>query len=426
MRIALPLFAAVLFAVETAAANAAPEVQRSSVTSDEAQVAEFSASPSVSADGRFVAFQSPGALAPGGSGISIFVRDRQAGTTSLVSGEGTRAAISADGRYVAFISSAALVGDDSNGLYDVYLRDLLLGTTTRINVNSKEQQALGGNSIGRISVSADGRFVAFASDATNLVPRDTNTVRDVFVRDQQLGTTRRVSVSSSEAQASGPAGPASTPDSFDALISHDGRFVTFVSGARNLVRRDTNGEQDIFVRDRLKGATRRVSVNSAEKQSNSSSMGPAISAGGRFVAFMSTATNLTRGDTNEAFDTFVRDRRVGITRRVSIGINDLPPSSPDINEWTSISRDGRFVAFTTAAALVADDTNGRQDVYVRDRTARTTTRVSIRSTGEQVLVPSYFPSLSADGLFVAYQTTGSLVPDDTNNMFDVFVYGPIG
>src|SRR5437016_6896835 len=160
------------------------------------------------------------------------------------------------------------------------------------------------------TLAADGRFVAFGSDATNLVTGDTNAVSDAFVDDRVTGPTERVSVSSAGAEANGT--------SFAPAISADGRFVAFPSEATNLVTRDTNGVTDVFVRDRLTGSTERVSVSSAGAEANGTSFAPAIAADGRFVAFASDATNLVGRDTNGAVDIFVHDRVTGATKRVSV------------------------------------------------------------------------------------------------------------
>ncbi len=168
--------------------------------------------------------------------------------------------------------------------------------TRRVSIDSAEMQA-NGESAGS-SVSADGRYVAFESAARNLVAHDTNGAADVFVRDRWQGTIRRVSKSS--------AGDQGDRVSYAASISADGRYVAFHSGARNLVADDTNGSLDVFVRDRRQGTTRRVSKSSAGDQGNDHSFGPSISAGGRYVAFWSHASDLVSSDTNGAPDVFVR------------------------------------------------------------------------------------------------------------------------
>jgi Tol biopolymer transport system component len=153
--------------------------------------------------------------------------------------------------------------------------------------------------------------VAFESFASNLVAGDTNGTAEVFVRDRVAQLTRRVSV--------GPGGQQANSGSFDPAISADGRFVAFPSSATNLVAGDTNDTFDVFVRDREAQLTRRVSVGAAGQQANSYSFDPAISAHGRFVAFVSVASNLVAGDTNNTHDVFVRDRMLQVTLRVSVG-----------------------------------------------------------------------------------------------------------
>src|SRR5438132_192115 len=188
----------------------------------------------------------------------------------------------------------------------------------------------------------------------------------------QQASTKRVSVDSLGAQAIG--------DSEGPSISADGRFVAFYSSAANLVGGDTNGVRDVFVRDRKTGKTTRVSVDSHGAQGNGDSDGPSISADGRFVAFLSTAGKLVGGDTNGARDVFVRDRKAGKTRRVSVGPHGAQGKGASF--VPSISANGRFVAFSSVASnLVAGDTNTASDIFVRDRKRRKTTRRSGHSHG---------------------------------------------
>jgi Tol biopolymer transport system component len=208
--------------------------------------------------------------------------------------------LSASGRLAAFRSLASsLVDGDTNNHADIFVRDLDAGLTTRVSIASSGNQA-NGDSISAV-ISADGRYVAFISEASNLVSGDTNGFRDVFVHDRQTGVTERVSVSSAGAQAN---------DTTNTLlgISADGRQVAFASWADNLVAEDTNGYFDVFVHDRWSGVTEIVSVNNALQVGDRESYHPAISSDGRFIAFDSYATNLVSGDTNNAFDVFVRDR----------------------------------------------------------------------------------------------------------------------
>lgn len=321
-------------------------------------------------------------------------------------------AVSADGRFVAFVSDASnLVPGDGNGDFDVFLRDRLAGRTRLVSVSTSGQQSNGGSFTPAIS--ADGRFVVFQSSATNLVPGDTNDAPDVFIRDLLSGVTRRVSVSSSGEQARG--------QSFSGTISANGRFVAFTSDAPNLVRRDTNGAQDVFVWDRQVGLTRRISVSTFGEQSNSFSEESSISADGRYVAFDSAASNLVPGDPGPYANVFVRDRLAGVTRLVSTGTSARWANGSSFNP--SISADGRFVAFDSLASnLVPGDTNGATDVFVHDRRVRDTERVSIGSSGRQADDFSDDPAISADGRFVAFRSFASnLVPSDTNAYSDVFV-----
>ncbi len=398
---------------------------RVSVDSSGNQGNNYSAAPSISADGRYVAFASDASnLVPDDTNRAsdIFVRDLQTGTTRRVSldssgiqgnGQSFNASITADGRYVAFESSASnLVSGDTNGETDIFVRDLQTNTTRRVSLDSSGIQSNDFSDLAEIS--ADGRYVAFESQASNLVSGDTNGETDIFVRDLQTNTTTGVSVDSSGIPGNNVSGEPS--------ISADGRFVGFLSYASNLVPDDTNYTGDIFVRDLQLGTTRRVSVDSSGNQGNNySGAYLSISADGRYVAFSSTASNLVPGDTNGREDVFVRDLQTNTTRRVS-----LDSSGNQGNNYSaspSISADGRYVAFLSDASnLVPDDTNVSRDVFLRDLQTNTTRRVSLDSSGIQSNGDSYGLSISADGRYVAfYSAASNLVPDDTNGAFDVFV-----
>jgi Tol biopolymer transport system component len=235
----------------------------------------------------------------------------------------------------------------------------------------------------------------------------------VFVHDRQTGQTARVSVASSGAEGEGA--------SWNAAISADGRYVAFESDARNLVTGDTNGREDVFVRDRQTAQTTRVSVSSTGAQGTGHSVWPAISADGRYVAFESDARNLVAGDSNNLRDVFVRDRQAGQTTRVSVASDGT--QGDDFSSYAAISADGRYVAFYSGAStLVAGDTNGAWDVFLRDRQAGQTTRVSVASDGAQANSNSYIAAISADGRCVAFFSDASnLVAGDTNWCRDVFV-----
>jgi Tol biopolymer transport system component len=343
-----------------------------------------------------------------------------------ISGRRGAPAASADGQVVVFDSLASnLVPGDTNAFDDIFVRDRATGTTQRVSVSSTAAQ--GDNISSSPAVSGDGRVVAFVSNATNLVPGDTNGVRDIFVHDRATGTTQRVSVSSRGAQGNGASGGSGATNDVATIapaISADGRFVAFESLASNLVRRDTNGTRDVFVHDRQTGTTERVSVASNGAQANSFSNPEAISADGRFVVFSSFASNLVNQDTNQQIDVFVRDRQAETTQRVSVTGQGLQADGSSTR--ADISDDGRFVVFASAATnLVAGDANGTDDVFVRDRIAGTTQRVSVSSSGAESDGPSpsngirggirFGPAISGDGRLAVFDSQATnLVPGDTN------------
>jgi len=371
-------------------------LERISVSSNEVQGDDYSYGPALSADVRYAVFSSySGNLVPGDTngpyptGHDVFVRDRQLGTTERVSvdslgaqgnGESWGLSISADGRYLAFRSTSSnLVAGDTNSAADIFLRDRRLGTTQRVSLDSSGAEG-NGDSEGA-AISADGRYVSFYSAATNLVPGDTNGVADVFVRDLQTGTTVRASVGAGGAEGNG--------DSYSASISADGRIVGFFSFATDLVAGDTNGTLDVFVRDLQSGTTERVSVDSGGAEGNGDSRGAAVTPDGRYVVFQSFASNLVAGDTNVENDTFVHDRQSGTTERVSVASNGAQ-GNDDSNQG-SITPDGRIVAFATRSILAETDTNSWHDVYVRDRDYAPMVSLCDAGTGGVIACPCSNP-----------------------------------
>lgn len=467
---------------------------RVSVATGGAQADDESREPSVSADGRWVAFYSSAEnLVPDvSSGYRIFVRDRLEGTTTRANEAGSWAVtprISPDGRWVAYVADDRELPDDRNDLPDVYLRDRLTGALERVSAAS------GGEPDGSVSryippaLSADGRWVAFASDAANLAAGDTNFRTDVFVRDRSTRQTTRESLTGDGRQAvagATSAGPALTPDGrrlaflsdADNLVpddrngapdvfladletgrielvsigiggapsvpgpshepylellapalSADARCVAFVSEAANLVPGDTNGWVDVFVRDREQGTTERVSVASDGAQARFAFVGdglPAISADSSVVAFHSSAPNLVPGDTNNTTDLFVRDRVRGVTERVSVASDGSQADARPriVMPRPAMDAAGRLLGFCSASSrLVSGDGNGWEDIFVRDRQAGTTERVSVALSGGDPNGQSWDPCMSADGRFVAFTSWASnLVESDTNRWADVFVY----
>jgi Tol biopolymer transport system component len=291
----------------------------------------------------------------------------------------TGPSVSSNGRFIAFETRTALIGGDDNDGFDVYLYDR--GSHT-ISLVSADRAGHPGNARSqRPHISGNGRYVVFESDANNLIANDRNQRTDVFRHDRVTGETLRVSVAADGSEAN--------RDSFDAQASDDGSLVAFGSTAFNLAAAgDANGAPDVFVRDVVAGTTERISVGHTGGETDLGSIQPAISGDGRFVAFTSAATNLVAGDTNDRPDVFLRNRVAGTTTRISVSTND--GESNGESGTASVSRDGRFVLFgSDASNLVSDTFVG---TYVRDVQSRTTIPLSVVAFG-----PS---QLSADGQFV--------------------------
>jgi len=402
----------------------------------------------LSADGRVAVFASAarnlvaGPVGPGAS--HVFWRDLVHGVTrqvdvSSTGGEpdslATLPSVSGDGRYVAFQSSASnLVSGGRSAAGDVYRRDMVTGTTVLVSVSATGGDANGFSN--RPSISADGRYVAFNSTATNLVANAPAAGTQVYVRDLQTGTTVRVAPTD---------GGSADDSSLRPDISADGHYVAFVSDATNLVpgATDANGERDVYRFDRVTSTTQRVSVSTTGGDGNGASTRPAISADGRYVVFQSTASNLISDDTNHQTDVFRRDMVTGTTIRVSVSATGAPLSAASTRG--AVNADGRYVAFASNDTLVVpDDHNHARDVFLRDVVASTTTRVSVASDGSDGLgctppppptaIPlakrsqpsaadlSTRPSLSADGHAVLFVSSFcNLVPNDTSNLNEVFV-----
>ncbi len=326
--------------------------------------------------------------------------------------------MSRDGRYVVFGSRATnLVPNVDDGSLQIYRRDLVAGTTALVSVGTDGGPAHAqADQLYVMAISGDGRYVAFTSVATNLVAGGGGDRTDVFVRDMQSGTTTL--------ESRGRGGKAPNGASFNAALSADGRWLAFDSDASNLVLGDDNGQTDVFLRDRQAGTTVLVSVPQGGGQGNGLSFSPSVSDDGSLVAFESQATNMVAGDSNNTDDVFVRDLKAGKTERVSVAGNGAQADQGGV--WPSISGDGSRIAFTSEATnLVPGDTNGRFDIFVRDRAAGTTTRASVRSSGKQGSGNSgsnAWIAMSGNGRVVAFQSDSALVPDDKGRSSDVFVH----
>ncbi|MFH1418717.1 MAG: Ig-like domain-containing protein [Planctomycetota bacterium] len=429
-------------------------ISTASVQGDDAS---FGALDISAADGRFVTFYSlaTNLVAGDTNGFNdVFVRDLDAGVTVRVSvdssgseadGHSFDPRISADGRFVTFYSYATnLVAGDTNATYDVFVHDRdtddngvfdELGGIKTVRVSVDSSGLAGDGPSYRPRISAGGRFVTFYSYATNLVAGDTNGAIDVFVHDRDADgntvfdepggiSTVRVSVDSTGAE---PNGNSTYPN-----ISADGRFVVFHSYATNLVAGDTNGAIDVFVHDRDVDdngifdepggiETTRVSVDSGGAEGDAASSYGYISGDGGMVAFLSNATNLIAEDTNPFRDVFVHDRQTGETRCVSV--SSTGEQGTGDTGSASISADGRFVGFRSAAdSLVPDDTNGESDVFRHDLVTGRTVRTSVSFSGGQSNGGSMWTALTEDGRTIVFQSDATnLVPFDTNAASDIFV-----
>ncbi len=353
----------------------------------------------------------------------VFVRDDATGTIERVSisssgGQANRAshaaggavAVNADGSIVAFYSDASnLVDTDTNSQRDVFVRDRSAGTTVLVSVSSDGVQGNGASLYP--SISANGRRVAFQSQASNLVAGDLNGVADIFVRDLDAGTTVRACAIEGNQFSSTPA------------ISDDGSTVAFASGASNFVAGDDNAAVDIFVCDVASGAVARVSVGPNGVSGNGDSILPALSADGRFVSFKSLANNLVAGDRNGVVDVFLHDRQTGVTERISV--DRLAGDADDFSFPPSVSDDGRFVAFGSFATdLIMFDLNQVADVFVRDRNIGRTLQVGKGPNGQQANrgTPDIPPAISGDGTQIAFVSFATnLDPADLNQASDVYL-----
>jgi Tol biopolymer transport system component len=429
--------------VASASAGPAAATMRVSVSSSGQQADREAYAVGLSGNGRVVLINSQATdLVSGDTNKrwDVFVHDRSNGKTERVSvstggaqaratrdpwGGSIAGGISANGRYVVFQSDAPnLVPGDTNRVADVFLHDRASGVTKRVSIGA-HGQANGAS--GFAAISANGRYVAFQSAASNLVARDTNRIVDVFVRDLATGKMSRVSVSSHGAQAACKGGCEST----EPELSADGRYVAFESSATNLVRGDTNKLADVFVRDRRTGRTERVSVTSKGKQAgadrtNNGSNAPSISGDGRYVAFHSADSNLVPGDTNRTFDIFVHDRKTGRTTRISVSSAGRQANGESVGA-PSFSVDGRYVAFSSLASNLVpgdDKANDIMDVFVRDLRAGTTTIASLGAAGQHGADSSAVSGIafSSDDHVLAFSSFASnFVPGDTNGTADAFL-----
>ena len=389
-------------------------IKRISVANDGAQANSRSGSISLSDDGQLIPFESSADNLINNdlnNVDDIFAYDRVNETVELVSvgidgvaanANSSSAVISGDGNYVSFTSFASnLVANDTNNLPDIFLRDLDNQTTEVINVSSDGTLA---NGISLFSaISGNGDYVAFESSANNLVADDINETVDIFLRDRLNQTTELVTLSTDGSGANG----SSTLGS----ISDDGQYISFESTAGNLVIGDTNEVSDIFLYNHLNQTNKLISVGLEGVAANGSSTSGLVSGNSGYVVYQSDADNLVANDINQASDIFIYNLQDGTTKLVSVGLDSAAANGSSRN--ASISDDGRYVAFLSDADnLVADDTNSRADIFVRDLKTQTT----------QIIDADSFPLLSGDARSLVFTSSlANLVSDDTNDTGDVFL-----
>lgn len=386
----------------------------------------------VSADGRYIVFASKATnLVPGDTNqfADIFLRDMVARTTILISvnsagtgpGNGPSAfsSISADGRYVAFHSDASdLHADDPDTLTDIFVRDVQTGQTVLVSRASGPLGVKGNNISARADISADGRYVAFHSQANNLDINDGDTSDDIYRRDIQDPTnpTLLISVDSAGTKASG--------SSQRPRLSADGRFVAFESTASNLVLSDTNVKKDCFLRDVLTGTTSRISLTATAGEANGDSDHAVISGDGSMLVFRSSSSNILPEDDGFESDIFVRELLTGLTTIASA--HSSGSQAGNNCNHPSISGNGKFVVFqSTSSSLVNGDTNGKSDCFIHEIATGQTTRLSVATFGGELNGDSERPFISADGRYVSfYSTATNIADDDTNGSADIFLRGP--
>lgn len=334
------------------------------------------------------------------------IEGNNSSSTPQISMEGT-------GRYVVFSSEADnLISGDSNGFSDIFLFDRFNNKILKISFGAGKTQA-NGNSFNP-SLSKNGRYIAYESDADNIVASDTNLVRDIFVYDIQGQSTLRVSLSTGKTQANST--------SQNAMISGDGLFVVFESDASNLVGSDNNTASDIFLHNLSSSTTTRVSVKSNGNQATGESRNSKISENGQFIVFQSDAFDLINSDTNSVADIFLHDTNTSATIRVSISsaAAELAVESTNPN----ISPDASIIAFESASnTAVINDTNEVVDIFSYVKATTAVSRVSVASSKVQANAASSSPSLSTDGRYISFvSSANNLDPDDLNEVDDIFVH----
>jgi Tol biopolymer transport system component len=410
---------------DASADDAGPPTSIIQVSVDSSGAEGASDSPygvALSADGRYTFFMSANALAGGPTPIAYigYLHDRATGETTLAvtppgggqpNGHMQGPYMTPDGRYLAFESWATnlVAGDTDTGHISCFIADRQLGTIAHIDLTPSG--AVGDSDCTITGISDDGTKVLFQSDATDLVPNDTNASLDVFVRDVAAGTTTRISLDFTGAELPFPSGAGP--------LSADGRYAVFETFGDGVVPTDNNGRSDAFVVDLVAGGVTLATVPSAGLLGDGDSFPDSLTPDGRYLVFDSDATNLVAGDTNGADDTFVRDLVAGTTTRVSVA-ND-GSQAPSGGAGGEITPDGRYVIFVSFDdSLVAGDTNGLADIYLRDRIAGATLEYTKAGAGGTCANLCGGGQFSRDGLSRAFISSRPLVGGDTNGLSDAF------
>jgi Tol biopolymer transport system component len=414
-------------------------------------------SVALSADGRYLAFASkaanlvtgqPGLTAGDANGVSdIFLRDLVSRTTVLVSinkagtgsggGASTSPSISADGRYVAFRSLAPNIDRtdiDTDAQADIYVWDRTTGIPV---LASRSSGALGDKANGACDnpdISADGRYVVFESTALNLDGLavggdDDDAVVDIYRRDLDPTSFQLTELVSRRSTVLAVPGLKGNGDSNRSRISGDGRYVVFDSGASNLVTNagdggpDSNSTRDCFMRDMVAEVTRRVSLTSAAGDPNNQSDAPSISGDGRYVVYRSNASNIHPDDDGPENDIFLYDTQSGVI--IICSQHTFGTQAGNSCNFPVITNDGQFIVFQSgSSAMVNGDNNNRTDIYRHNRLTRETERLSVTTYGLELNGDSQRPSVSSNGLYVAFITDATnAADDDTNGAVDVYVRG---
>jgi len=422
------VFAAVLGLMLASTQAVAATMELVSIATDGSQSSDVGfQQKAISSDGRYVIFSAK-SLTPGDMYYNVYLRDRATNMTELVSiaSDGIHrnsyhlsesVGVSANGRYVTF--TARWQQDGSTNGSDVYVRDRATGITELISVPGEANK----DSLST-SISDNGRYVAFSSTATNLVSGDINDSRDIFVRDRVTSTTERVSIASDGTEANGRSGEPS--------ISGDGRYAVFTSEANNLVPNDTNGVADLFLHDRAIGITKRINVANDGTQSSFSFdgyYGFKLSGDGQYIAFGSN-DSLSTEDTNSFIDIYVYDQVSDSVELVSKAYDGSPANL--ISLYPSISSNGRYVSFISMASNIVEGGIPQGiGAFVYDRVTQTSEMVDVPDDGVSVATGISFGhiGLSGDGCQVVFSSSASNFVtgiSDTNNSWDVFVRDRLG